>query len=313
MKLPIGKTMTFDSKDTITIDFPRFEKLVSKEDPIVKYIIGPEKLEYSVIDRPTKTVIVVPTQSGCKMGCTFCFLTTRKNQVVRNLSGDEISEGISTVYADEHFGSHNEMMTKDLLISFMSSGEPLNNLDGVMGTIWHWAPGDAIRFGIASIIPTVKQGMQLVSEIEKLNLSSQERLGKKVSVKLHYSMHATTDEKRKQLIPNATTISSGLSILNIYRKATGNLVEIHYTPIAGVNDTDEDIKRLGDLAKDFHVKFLTFRAGADSVSRPSSSDRVQEMKEAMIASGGSAEIYTSPGYDISAQCGGFEMPKVGEK
>lgn len=277
------------------------KKLVSAVDPITKYVFD-NGLEFSLIRRDTKTVVVVPTQSGCKMGCTFCFLTARKNQEIRNLPGKEIADGVGYILAGEP-----STPEKDLLISFMSSGEPLSNIEGIRNTIRYYLQHAKLlerdgtnwfkrtRFGVASIIPSVKQGMEFV---EAISGAQEQHIG--LSVKLHYSMHATTDETRKKLIPRATTISSGLSILDIYRKL-GQPTEIHYTPIAGINDTDEDLKRLADL--DHHVKLMRFRAGMDAELQPSNEERVKEM----LAVCKSGEIYSPPGQDINANCGAFEV------
>ncbi len=127
------------------------------------------------------------------------------------------------------------------------------------------------------------------------------------TIKLHYSLHATTDEQRCKLIPHGTSISAGLTVLDLYQQ-TGNSVEIHYTPIAGVNDTDEDMKRLVELVREsnFHIKLLTFRAGASEGMQPSSTERVLAMRAILSECDVSSEIYASPGSDISASCGMFD-------
>lgn len=70
-------------------------------------------------------------------------------------------------------------------------------------------------------------------------------LGKKHGdkLKVHFSLHYTTDEMRSQYMPHAMDIETSLKTLDLYQQVTGGEVEIHYALMDGINDTIDDSLR----------------------------------------------------------------------
>ena len=69
------------------------EKIKSKLDRTVKYIFlsRGQVIEFSYIDKNDgKDIICAPTQTACRLGCKFCFLSDYDLEV-RNLTPEEIS------------------------------------------------------------------------------------------------------------------------------------------------------------------------------------------------------------------------------
>ena len=61
-------------------------------------------------------------------------------------------------------------------------------------------------------------------------------------------------------MPNSLSILPSLVALEYYKKLTNNSVEIHYTLIDGINDTEQDAILLSEFLKnrDIPVKFLFY-------------------------------------------------------
>ena len=103
-------------------------------------------------------------------------------------------------------------------------------------------------------------------------------------------------------MPNSLDIKSSIAACNFYKEYTGNDVEIHYTLIDNVNDTEADIERLNKLLwnTDFNIKFITYNE-KDSLSHKKS-NKVELFANSMH---GESEIFTPNGRDIGSSCGMF--------
>ena len=98
----------------------------------------------------------------------------------------------------------------------------------------------------------------------------------------------------------------------IYKKQTGNNVEVHYTPIKNINSSRSDIIKLGDLLKDsgINIKFLKFNTNEMIDAEPADDFEIQEAIEFLQSrSNQTAEYYLSPGLKIGASCGSFKIEK----
>lgn len=274
------------------------EVIKSKIDNTVKYVFESNNsiLEFSYINKNDgKDIVVVPTQTSCNLGCKFCFLTGLKLKV-RNLMPIELVEGITHILKD--VSDKNEV----LLISFMGCGEPLLNIKNVIDTMkcietLYNSSYDVVRFAVASLIPDVLEFVNFRYEIKKNN----------IKCKFHYSLHTTDFSLRKQLMPGAATkdMPTIFSFLRLYMRE-GNSVEIHYSLMDGINDTNDDINSLKSyLCKDqiIPVKFLKLSEKEDSEYRQSK--KIDEFRKSLEDAGIPTEYYEPPGSDIGSSCGQF--------
>ena len=73
----------------------------------------------------------------------------------------------------------------------------------------------------------------------------------KLQITLALSLHATTDEKRRKLMPiaNRYSIKELMEVCRYYFEQTGRRITFEYSLVGGVNDTEEDAKELIALAK----------------------------------------------------------------
>jgi len=282
----------------------------SKEDNTIKYIFKLDDtldnflVEFSYINKDDgKIIICVPTQTMCNLACKFCHATEHIGKIkARNLNHLEIEYGVSFIIGHLNI----ESMNKPLLISYMGIGEPLMNVDNVILSmkILQQLEGEGIplvRFAIATSIPKSHwlDFFELAKDIKDYSLP----------VKIHLSLHYTSDLQRKEWMPASLDIESSIACVDFYHKLTGNPVEIHYALIDGVNDTDEDAMRLGCLIKDknFNLKFLFYNEKESLDYHASNENRLIAFKNCMSYNYIKYEYYVPPGLSIGASCGSFLM------
>lgn len=259
-----------------------------------KYVfsIRDQIVEFSYIDKQDgKDIICTPSQTSCKLGCSFCFLTRQDNPVA-NLTAAEILTGIDRIVKDQFYGN------RTLLVSFMGAGEPLNNqaeIFSAMHQILQLNPKQQnIRFAAATLMPSVSQMQSFTQRVVK----------EKLPVKLHLSLHSPFDAERKKLMPASITVEISIALLKAYQEQTGNPIEVHYTLMHHVNDTERHQHALVKLlGAEIPIQLLTFKEGAaDNLKR---SEHIETFRLALESVGVPVEVYDPPGGDIGSSCGQF--------
>lgn len=283
------------------------EKIKSTEDNTIKYIFKLEDgliVEFSYINKNDgKDIICVPTQTMCNLACKFCHTTDYIGKIKsRNLTLNELYYGVSLIVSDLNIISNN----RTLLISYMGCGEPILNVDNVVLSMKQFKKMEKdgiplVRFAIATSIPKNNwtQFYHLTNRIKDENLP----------VKIHLSLHYTTEEQRQVWMPASLNIECSIACVDFYHKYTGNPVEIHYALIDGVNDTIEDAQRLSRLiqGKGFNVKFLFYNEKESIDYHASNIDKIRPFRSHLVDSFIPFEYYVPPGLSIGASCGSFLM------
>lgn len=287
------------------------ERIDSSVDNTKKFIfeIYGSLIEFSYINKNDgKDIICVPSQTSCNLGCTFCHLTVDRDTnplPVKQLSIEDTSYALSYIINNlglREYGYKGRGWNETLLISFMGAGEALvnPNLVDLMLRIRDDYQENyvVVRFGMATILPKGMEGkfQQLTESVNK----------HKLNLKVHLSLHSPRSEVRRDFMPNASDIRISLKLLSEYKNKTNNNVEIHYTTIDGINDTEEDFLQMEGWMLDFPgilVKFLKFNPEENSQYKPSK--RVGLFQNRLEEIGVISEYYESPGHDIGASCGEF--------
>lgn len=269
--------------------FKIIKKAESLTDSVTKYILEDSefgKNEVSVLRKDTKDVIVLPTQTNCKMGCKFCHLTGT-SRVAKNLSSEWFSEVVNFIVSLES-------LNRDLLISFMGAGEPLLNIDNLINGIQFISANvKPVRFGIATMVPN--------NGIEKLTKWVVANPG--TSVKLHLSVHGI--DSRSEIVKSKIGIETAIGMIQKYSEDTHMPIEYHYTLVSGINDSMLELEKFKQLidrgCQSDTVKFLTLSEVGDC--------RKSEVSNAELVSlfnGLTVEFYDPPGRDVGSSCGMFD-------
>ena len=287
------------------------DKIFSKTDTAVKFVFKCEDnliIEITYINKNDgKDILCIPCQTMCNLGCKFCHTTDYIGKVkTRNLTSTELIDSFWMIINDEELGLQKNQRT--LLISMMGCGEPLYNVDHLIDMMTYIKTiGERdlgipyIRFAIATSLPKAKW--------ENFFRLTQLILDKKLPVKIHLSLHYTFDLIRKEWMPASLDIIPSIAAVDFYRKITGNAVEIHYTLIDGVNDTEQDAILLSTFfkGKDINIKFLFFNEKESLNYHASNKEKIKIFRKHLDMNSIPHEYYLPPAMDIGGSCGQFLM------
>lgn len=231
--------------------------------------------------------VCISSQVGCRMGCRFCASTL--DGLERNLTTSEMLEQIYAITRETGERVSNVVV--------MGTGEPLDNYDNLV-KFFHMLT-DANGLNISARNITVST-CGLVPMMRKL-------AEEKLQVTLALSLHATTDEKRRKLMPiaNKYSIEELMDTCKYYFETTGRRISFEYSLVGGVNDTDEDAKELIALAKPVgaHVNLIPVNPIEERDYVQSTAKRVQAFQAKLERGHVTATIRREMGRDIDGACG----------
>lgn len=231
--------------------------------------------------------VCISSQVGCRMGCRFCASTL--DGLERNLLPSEMLEQIYSII--RHTGER----VSNIVV--MGTGEPMDNYDNLVRFL-HLISGEKgqnisqrnITVSTCGIVPKIRQ---LAEE--------------KLQITLALSLHATTDEKRKQLMPiaNKYSLKEILEACRYYFEKTGRRITFEYSLVSGVNDTIEDAKELGNLIKGIncHVNLIPVNPIKERDYRQSGKEQIAKFRTQIEKNGISATVRREMGRDIDGACG----------
>lgn len=260
-------------------------------------IDGTKKYLFDVLDgNAIETVLMsyhhgytlcVSSQIGCKMGCKFCASTGIKFE--RNLTSGEIVEQVLAVQRDENIKISN--------IVFMGIGEPLDNYDNVINAIRILNNQKGLNIGARHISISTSGLVPKIYDLAKEDLQCT----------LSISLHATTDEKRSQMMPinNRYNIAELMKACKDYIDKTNKRISFEYALAKDNNDNLEDAKRLEKLLKGMicHVNLIPINKIENGKFIKSTNENIIRFRDYLNSNGIVATIRRELGSDIDAACG----------
>ena len=231
--------------------------------------------------------VCVSSQVGCRMGCRFCASTL--DGLVRNLTPSEILEQIYRI--QESIG---ERISN---VVVMGSGEPMDNYDNIVKFIELLTDEHGLHISqrnltvsTCGLVPRMKQLADL-----------------KLQITLALSLHASSQEKRKELMPvaNSYELSEVLDACRYYFDKTGRRITFEYSLVGGVNDTDEDAERLGKLVSGMncHINLIPVNPIKERDYVQSDHEEILKFKNKLEKNGINVTIRREMGRDIDGACG----------
>lgn len=196
------------------------------------------QVESVLIPSRQRLTICVSSQVGCPVGCLFC--ATGALGLRRNLTVGEIVDQVRLAAA-----AAQQRGVRISNVVYMGMGEPLLNLQAVVGSIRLLTYKRGIGLGHRALsVSTVG----IPSGIRKLA-----RLEPQVNLAL--SLHAATDEKRARLIPPAFRhgVAEVMAAAREHFTVTRRKLLVEYVLLQGINDTPQDARQLAALLKGLPV------------------------------------------------------------
>ena len=128
-----------------------------------------------------------------------------------------------------------------------------------------------------------------------------------VHITLAISLHATTDEKRRKIMPiaNKYSIAQIIDACTYYYNQTGRRITFEYSLIAGVNDSTEDAKELVSVIKDTkgHVNLIPINPIKERSFKQTAMTKAVAFNKFLEKNGINATIRRELGRDIDGACG----------
>lgn len=231
--------------------------------------------------------VCISSQVGCRMGCKFCASTL--DGLERNLLPSEMLEQIYAI----------TRLTGERVsnVVVMGTGEPMDNYDNLLTFLRLITDKNGLNISQRNIT------VSTCGLVPKMRQLAEEKL----QITLALSLHATTDEKRKKLMPiaNRYSIKELMEVCNYYFEQTGRRITFEYSLVGGVNDTMEDARELIALAKPLccHVNLIPVNPIKERDYVQSDTGHVQAFKNILEKNKINCTIRREMGRDIDGACG----------
>ncbi|HEX3317508.1 MAG TPA: 23S rRNA (adenine(2503)-C(2))-methyltransferase RlmN [Solirubrobacteraceae bacterium] len=231
--------------------------------------------------RDGRNSLCLSSQSGCPLTCTFC--ATGAMRFGRNLTASEILDQAL------HFRRSQPV---DHAV-FMGMGEPMMNLDAVLGACERLPDlGITARRTAISTVGWVP-GIERLTETD-------------ARVRLALSLHAPEDALRSQLMPvnDRYPLAEVLDACRAWHDRKRAPVFVEYLMLAGVNDRYEQAAALARLLepRTFKVNLIPYNP-TDAPYAGSSRAAIDAFRAALEEHGLRATVRLTRGRDIDAACG----------
>lgn len=231
--------------------------------------------------------VCISSQVGCRMGCRFCASTL--DGLERGLLPSEMLDQIYRI----------QRITGERVsnVVVMGSGEPLDNYSNVLTFLRMLTDEHGLNISQRNVT------VSTCGIVPKMYELAEEKL----QITLALSLHATTDEKRRRLMPiaNRYHMDELMAACRNYFEKTGRRLTFEYSLVGGVNDTQEDAEELIGLAKPLgsHVNLIPVNPIKERDFVQSNQKAVTAFKTRLERAGVNATVRREMGRDIDGACG----------
>ncbi len=231
--------------------------------------------------------VCISSQAGCRMGCRFCASTI--GGLVRNLTASEMLEQI--------YASSRAMGERISHVVVMGTGEPLDNYENLIRFLRLLTDEKGYNLSARNITVSSCGIVPRIYDLANENLP----------ITFALSLHAPTDEERKELMPVAHryTLAETLDACRAYFDRTGRRVTFEYSLVKGKNDSREQAMKLAKLlaGMNCHVNLIPINPVEEREYEKSDQDSIAKFKLTLEKNHINATIRKSMGSDIDAACG----------
>lgn len=283
------------------------------DDSLVESVLMKYKFGWSVC---------ISSQVGCRMGCAFC--ASGMDGLLRGLTPGEMLGQIEAIQRDvfsdttdcakkgeEHTtdcaqkntapsvpktDSEEYLRNRISHVVVMGTGEPLDNYDNLLIFIRMLTDENGLHISQRNLTVSTCGIVPRIKELAE----------KKLEITLALSLHAPTQEKRRELMPvaNKYDISEAVGAMKYYQDTTGRRVTFEYSLIKGVNDTDEDAEQLSSLLwRGAHINLIPVNPVKERTFAAPTRAAAIDFQRKLEKFGINATIRREMGQDIDGACG----------
>lgn len=275
------------------ITLPRIARRYTASDGTVRYLLRLEdgkSVETVWMPDATRQSLCLSTQAGCAAMCRFC--GTGRLGLLRNLTAGEIVGQVLVALEDNR-----RQLRPNTSIVLMGQGEPLLNYDATLRAVRLLADPNGIN------IPLRKITLSTCGILPGLRRLAEEPQRPKLAI----SLNATTEEQRRELMPITRKyhLPELLEACRRYPLRPWERLTFEYVMLGGVNDSEEDAKRLARLLAGLRAKvnLIPWNPSPSLPYQAPGEERVADFQNRLRDSGLLAFIRHPRGQDIYAACG----------
>lgn len=263
---------------------------ISKQDGTRKYLFGladGNVIESVLMRYKHGNSVCISSQAGCRMGCRFCASTL--DGLERNLTPAEMLEQIYRIGSDIGERISNVVV--------MGSGEPLDNYDNLLVFIQMLTDAHGLNISQRNLTVSTCGLVPRMYALADL----------KLQITLALSLHAATQEKRRELMPvaNKYELAEVMEACDYYFAKTGRRMTFEYSLVGGVNDTEADVQGLCSLlkGKNCHINLIPVNPIKERDYTQSERAVVEAFRQKLEREGINATVRREMGRDIDGACG----------
>lgn len=231
--------------------------------------------------------VCISSQVGCRMGCRFCASTL--DGLERNLLPGEM---LDQIY---YISGHTDERVSNIVV--MGTGEPMDNYDNLIRFIHMLTDENGLHISQRNVTVSTCGIVPRMRQLAEENLQ----------ITLALSLHATTDEKRRKLMPiaNAYSLEEVLDACKNFFDKTGRRLTFEYSLVSGVNDTEEDARELIDLVGHLncHVNLIPVNPIEERDYRESTAQAIRAFQNKLERGHINVTVRREMGRDIDGACG----------
>lgn len=231
--------------------------------------------------------VCISSQVGCRMGCAFC--ASAIGGLERSLTPSEMLDQVYAV----------TLLTGERVsnVVVMGTGEPLDNYENLLRFIRLLTDENGLHISQRNLTVST---CGLVPQMRKM-------ADEQLQITLALSLHASSDEKRRELMPvaNKYSIAELMEACRYYFEKTGRRITFEYSLVGGVNDKPEDAQRLAALTKNLncHVNLIPVNPIKERDFVQSKGTEIASFKNKLEKNGINVTIRREMGRDIDGACG----------
>ncbi len=285
------------------IAYPKIEREFASRDGSIRYLFrlaDDTRVETVYMPEEDRTTLCLSSQVGCALDCRFCFTALLGSR--RNLTAGEILGQVLAVTT-----AQNVPRGSRLNLVFMGMGEPMLNMPQVTKAVAILA--DPKGVGVALRRITVST-VGIVPRIEEFAQVA-------IRPKLAISLNASHDEQRSALMPinQKYPLEDLLRVCRAYPLRPWEHLTFEYVLLDGVNDSDDDARRVADLLRDLRAKvnLIPYNSGPNLPYRAPKFERVVAFQKILTDRRIPTFIRISRGQDIFAACGQLSLEGLSAK
>ncbi len=251
---------------------------------------GSARLLVALADGQTVESVLLPrdglcvsSQLGCAVGCVFCM--TGQSGLLRQLGSAEIVAQVALA----------RTLRPVKKVVFMGMGEPAHNLEAVLEAIE--LLGTLGNIGHKNLVFSTVGDRRVFERLPQ----------GRVKPALALSLHTTDAALRARLLPRAPRIDPDelMALGEQYARATGYPVQVQWTLLEGLNDTDEELDGIVRLFRGKYaiLNMIPYNAVDGLDFRRPSWERAAEIARSLHRRGVLTKLRQSAGQDVDGGCG----------